>query len=288
MNQLPHLILTVLIAALVAALVPHARTTAPTKHETAFERVMRTRTLRCAYGIWPPLMKMDPNTKKLSGIDYEIVESIGRVASLKIDWQDEVGVGAVPDQLESGKQDVMCVTLWENARRAQRLETTKPTYYMPLYAYVREGNHRFDNKAQPINDEKASIALVDGAAQKAIADGSFPKAKQYSLPPDTDASHSLLAVATGKADIVFADESAIADYNATNPKHKLRRVEGLPPLRIYGDVFAVAKRETELRDLLNAALDELRNDGTIDRILDSYKTASGAILRPAPVYTSAP
>ncbi len=283
-NIVSWLALVVAVVALGFVIVCPAGQQSAAKQETAFDRVMRTRTIRCAYTVWPPHFMIDPNTKEKSGIDYEVMEAIGRVTNLKIDWQAEVGIGVAAEQLQSGKQDVFCAALWENGRRAQRLDMSRPIDFMPLYAYVREENSRFDGNNSAINNENASIAVVDGSAQKAIADSLFPKARQYSLVGDVDPTQSFLVVGTGKADVVFSDQASIDDYNAHNPTHKLRRVTGASALRIYGDVFSVAKGEYGLRDLLSVAINELQNDGTLDRILDKYKVAAGSLLRVAKPY----
>jgi len=255
------------------------------KQETAFERVMRTRTIRCAYGVWPPRFIIDPAGNKLSGIDYEVMEEIGRVTGLKIVWDGEfAGPGVVADQLQSGKQDVCCVALWANGRRAQRLEMSVPVDYMPLYAFVRDGDVRFDNNIDAIDDDKVSIALADGSAQKAIADSNFPKAKRHAISQDQSTTETFLAVAMGKADVVFSDPSVIRDYNLRNPDRKLRRVPSLAPIKVFANIFGVAKGEFELRDLLSAAVQELQGDGTIDRILSKYETEPGGILRVAVPY----
>jgi len=256
------------------------------KQETAFERVMRNRTIRCAYGIWPPRFIVDPAANnKMSGIDYEVMEEIGRVTGLKIIWDGEfAGPGVVADQLQSGKQDVCCVSLWANGRRAQRLEMSVPIDYMPLYAFVREGDTRFDNNSDAINDEKVTIALADGSAQKAVADSNFPKSKRHAISQDQSTTETFLVVATGKADVVFSDPAVIRDYNAHNPEHKLRRVPSDKPIKVFADIFGVAKGELELRDLLSAAVQELQGDGTIDRILSKYETEPNALLRVAVPY----
>ncbi|MDD3182513.1 MAG: transporter substrate-binding domain-containing protein [Alphaproteobacteria bacterium] len=255
------------------------------KQETAFERVMRTQTIRCAYGVWPPRFIIDPTGKNLSGIDYEIMENVGRVTGLKIVWDGEfAGPGVVAEQLQGGKQDVCCVALWANARRAQRMEMSTPVDYMPLYAYVRDGDTRFDNKIESINDEHVTIALSDGSAQKAIADSTFPKAKRHAISQDQSTIDTFLAVATGKADVVFSDPAVIRDFNAHNPGRMLLRVPSDKPIKIFADILAVAKGEGELRDLLSAAVQELQGDGTIEHILNKYASEPGALLPVAVPY----
>jgi ABC-type amino acid transport substrate-binding protein len=256
----------------------------PTKKETAFERVMRTRTLRCGYSVWAPFFMIEPNTKAMSGTDYEIIEAIGKVANLKIDWQDEVGFGTFPEQLQSQKDDAFCVSVWISAARAQRVELTTPADYSPLYAYVRDGDTRFDNNLDAINNENVTITVIDGSAIKAVADGTFPKAKQFALPGDSDGSQMLMALAARKGDVTFDDEFTIHEYNDHNPDKKLRRVPSPNPVRIYGGAFSVGKGEWELRDELNAAIAELLGNGTIDRILSKYEVVPGSILHAAKPY----
>lgn len=41
--------------------------------ESSYDRVMRTRTLRCGYGIFQPMIMKDPNTRKISGIFVDIM-----------------------------------------------------------------------------------------------------------------------------------------------------------------------------------------------------------------------
>ena len=82
-----------------------------TQKESAYDRVIRTGTIRCGYFVWPPYFYKDPVTKKFSGGNYEIMEAIGKMLNLKIEWALEVGVGDVVTALNSDKFDVMCATV---------------------------------------------------------------------------------------------------------------------------------------------------------------------------------
>lgn len=249
------------------------------KKETAFNRVMRTRTIRCAYVVRPPHIIMDVNSNKISGIDYEIMEAIGKAADLKIEWQEEVGYGVFPEHLNSGKQDVFCSLVLISARRAQRVELSRPVEYMPLHAYVKNGDHRFDNNFQAINDAAVKIAVIDGSSQKAATDSAFPLASQYSLPGDSDNSQTTIAVAAGKADVVVSEDNTIHDYNKRNAEKALRRVPNSYPIRTYAEAFAVPKGELELVALLDSALQELDGNGVIDAIISKYEPVAGSIFR---------
>ncbi len=252
--------------------------------ETAFERVMRTRTLRCAYAVRPPFLVIDPATNQKSGISYDVMEAIGKIAHLKIEWNEEVGYGVFPEQLKAGKEDAFCLTLYKGIMRAQRVEMTTPVVYSPIYAFVRAGDTRFDGALGAINDEQVTIAALDGTPQKDLAESAFPRAKKYLLAGETGAPDVLLALVTGKADVYLSEQPIVLDYNAKNPDKPLKRVAGVPSVRVFGEAFSVAKGESELRDFLNTALQDLQNDGTLERILSHYVPKSDSAFYPATPY----
>ena len=272
-----------LIVALTAlanvALRPVQDGSASAKKETAFERVMKTRSIRCSYISRAHHFTIDPAAKQMSGIDYEVMEAIGKLTHLNIIWNEETGVGAFPELLSSGKDDVHCVTMWTNVARSTRVIASAPVLYTPVYAYVRADDARFDNNLEALNDESVTISVADSGTMKAIADASFPKAKQFAVTGLSTEAELLMNVATRKADATFADELAVHDYNKNNPDKQLKHIVGIAPLRTYSEAFDVAMGEWELRELLSAAINELHNNGTIDRILRQYENVPGEILR---------
>ena len=70
--------------------------------ESAFDRVMRTNTLRCGYWNWAPLFSVDTATEQQSGIFYDLMAYIGPAMGLKVEWTKEVtgqGPGVVWSRL---------------------------------------------------------------------------------------------------------------------------------------------------------------------------------------------
>ena len=134
--------------------------TQPAK-ETAFDRVVRTNVLRCGYGIWKPGLSKDPQTGKLSGIFYDYLEAIGQHTGLKIEWTEEVGWGDFPAALNSGRIDAMCFGAWPKAVSAREVLFTEPTYFLPINAYVRDGDTRFDGAIEKVNAPSIKISTMD-------------------------------------------------------------------------------------------------------------------------------
>lgn len=246
-----------------------------TVRETAFNRVMKTRELRCAYISRPNHFETDSATGQRKGMDYEIIEEAAKLLNLKVFWVEETGYGAYAEQLNSGKEDALCTTVWANSALAPRVLFTVPTIYSQLYTYVRQGDTRFDNNIEELNNEKYTVSVIDGSALKAVADKGFPKAKQIAAPQLSDDSLLMQDVIQNKADAGFFLGDIVARFNRNNPQKTLKRVTGVAPVKVFPEVFAVAIGEFELREVLAVALTELHNNGTIERIVQKYETSPG-------------
>lgn len=246
-------------------------------HQPAFDRVMKTGVLRCGYGIWAPGFTKDPHTGKPGGIFYDYLEAIGKHTGLKIEWAEEIGWAEYPESLNIGRVDAMCFGAWPRATLARRVMFTRPTYFLPVYAYVREGDTRFDNDATKINSPNIQISTVDAELSSELAASLFPKAKTLSMPQLTEASMLLVNVEMGKADVTFTDAWTGAAFMRANPG-KVRRVPLDHPLRMFGHTIPVAQGEVSLLSLLNTATDQIISSGEFDIILQKNSQVPGVLM----------
>ena len=268
-------------AAIVAKSVQPPSMAAP--KESAYERVIRTNTLRCGYGFWEPGLSRDPATGKIRGIFYDYLEAIGRHTSLKIEWTEEIGWGDFPAALNEGRIDAMCFGAWPKATTAREVLFTEPTYYLPINAYVHEGDIRFDHAIDKVNAPSIKISTMDSELSSELARSRFPEAQTLSVPQISDSSVLLLNVANGKADITFTDAWTGAAFMSKNPG-KLRVVALDRPLRLFGHTIPVARGEHSLVSLLNAATDEIMASGEFAAIVQRYETIPGVLLMQEPQY----
>lgn len=267
-----HLILAV-IAAVLASVVT-VKVMGPVggvseKKESAYERVMRTGVLRCSYGISPPNLSIDPNTKELSGSDKDILERVGKELGIQIEWVEEIGWGNVIQGLDTGRYDAFCGTVWADGPRRRNMSLVTPYYYMPMYAFVRAGDKRFDGDLSKINSESVTIGAVDGDVTYNAAKLDYPKARLAALPQTASLGEYFENVRTGKADVAFADRGTVEDYNKMND-NALAWVEGVPISKIYGNQIGVAAGEVRLKELLDGTVQHLINNGVIDEIMKKY------------------
>jgi hypothetical protein len=87
-------------------LAPHIPDIRAARKETSFERIQRTQTIRVSYAPYAPNVMVDPNTRQMSGIFYDIVNLIGQYLGMKIQWTEEVGWVKSPRDLS--RENMTC------------------------------------------------------------------------------------------------------------------------------------------------------------------------------------
>ncbi len=250
---------------------------------SVYDRVMRSQTLRCGYGPWPPFINKDPLTGQFSGIFFDYMEALGKSLHLKILWTEEVGNGEFIEALKSGRIDAMCASIWPSASRAREIDFVTPIYYSPIYAYSRIHDTRFDHHLDRINAPDISLVTVDGEIGDIIANEDYPKVRKISLPQSSSVSEAFMTLASRKADVVFANPAMFALYEAKNPRI-VQRIPANHPLRVFGNTIAITAGEDKLRQMLSTATVELLASGKIDSILNQYKPDSDSLLRVRPFF----
>jgi ABC-type amino acid transport substrate-binding protein len=275
MKKSSSLLLTVIIAAVTALAVtwiagPRTNVATPPVKESAYDRVMRTKTLRCGYVVYPQSLMKDPNTGKFSGIIYEITELLGKRIGLKVEWAEEVSFGGMIEGLKAGRYDALCLNGWNSGSYSPYLSQTIPLYYSALDAYTWEGNTRFDNNLAAANDPSVKISTIDGTATKVIADQNFPKAGQLTMPQMTDYITALVNVAEHKAELAFVERHLAAAFMTKNPG-KIRRIKNDKPIRYYANGLEMDIGEQKLLAMFNMTLEEMLGSGDVDAILARYQ-----------------
>lgn len=251
--------------------------------ETAYDRVMRTQTIRCGYFVGDPYFIKDPNSGALSGIWHDYLEAVGKALHFKIEWTEEIGLGDFGAALDSGRIDAMCLGIWVDPGRAKAADYVTPISYHAAYMWTREDDTRFDNAFDRINAEDVTITYLDGDIAEAVVAEDFPKAKRLTLPQLSSVTQALDNVATKKADVAIFTPEIVAQYNKSHDV-KLHRVKMAHPIRIFPESIAVKKGEDKLRRLLDYTTQFLIGNGKIDRILNRYESVPGSFMRTAKPY----
>jgi ABC-type amino acid transport substrate-binding protein len=242
---------------------------ADTPKESAYDHVMRTQTIHCGYAISPPILVQDPNTKIISGLDYDIWKIIGSELDLKVEFVEEVGYGNFIEGLRTNRYDAFCSGIWADPARIKFLSLTEPVTYSFLKAYVRTDNHRFDGNLEKIDSPDVTIPAVDGDVSVKMAQSRFPQAKIHYLPQTATVSEMIMAVQTKKADVVFLDQGMTKDFEAKNPG-VLRALTDVPAPYVFSSHFSVLSGEIQLRDMIDVVLRKMIDDGRMERLAKKY------------------
>ncbi|HAX91514.1 MAG TPA: hypothetical protein DCY07_04810 [Rhodospirillaceae bacterium] len=292
--KLSHLALVVVLSAATAfgvtkyaAPTTTTATESPAK-ETAFERVMKTNTLRCGYYVFPPVVMRDPNTGKMSGFTVDMMEAIAAKTGLKIEWTEESTFGNWIPALQSNRYDAMCAPMWSDMALGRETIYTRPLFYAGMYPLVRADDTRFDGPEalDKMNSPDVTILGQDGNSILFLAKEAFPKAKFFTVAAQVDGPSVIQNIMTGKADVVLLDRNGLAEYN----KHglNLKLIELPRPIKAQPFVLPVNRKETELREFLDNAVHDLLVSGTMDRLLTKWESEPGkTFLRVAPPFESA-
>ncbi|MGE3769589.1 MAG: substrate-binding periplasmic protein [Bdellovibrionales bacterium] len=281
MKILPTLVATILSAVLVIIALPYLPSVKQAARETAYERVMRTQTLRCGYGIWEPAILRDPNTGVLSGWMVDIMDAVAREAQLKVEWTEEVDWGQIGEALQSGRVDAMCAGIWATAGRGKIVGFTDPLAYTTIDAFVREGDTRFDADITAINDPAVRIAINDGDVTDEIARRFFPKAQRVAKPQIAGETLLFQEVVTNKADVTFTTATIFSGYNKIAPG-TLRRVAAAQPLLVNANVIGVSIHDPALQNLLNSTLRVLHANGAIREAMAKWYAPYPEAIRLVP------
>lgn len=253
--------------------------------ESAYDRVIRTNTLRCGYGSWEPGIAKDPQTGRMKGLFVDIVEEMARVSKITVEWVSEIDWGQIPESLRSNKIDAFCAGMAGDADRAKRLGYSIPMSYWSFDVIVRADDARFPADRPltlaDINKPEFATAYTEGDVLETIKQTELPDVRGVPLPPLGTPADNLMNVLTKKTDFVVFPRVMIQSYERANGNGKLRLLKMKTPLRVYGNVIAVDIHERELLGFINAGLSELINASSYDRIMAPYqKDYPGAFLKP--------
>ncbi|MDD5586643.1 MAG: transporter substrate-binding domain-containing protein [Alphaproteobacteria bacterium] len=281
---LGQILLIAIVAAAMTLLVMRAvgmqeQGSAVAKAESVYERVIRTRTVRCGYIIKPPFISKDPNTGKVAGLYVDFMEAFAEVTDLKIEWTSELNLGTYLEDLASGRYDMECAAGWQNAKRGQRAFYPQPYAYIPLIASVRPEDHRFDLDSAPMNSPEVRISTLDGDMAQFVRNIRFPKSQDISLPQTAAITDELLNVVTNKSDIALTDILTASKFLKNNPG-SIRIIKHNPPLYMVALSLSLPP-DIRLKQMADVATTQLLNTGKVEEILRKYETEPGQFLRVA-------
>ena len=217
---------------------------------------------------FPPYEFTDENGE-VAGIDAEIAAAVAEKLGMELDITDMAFESLIP-ALQAGTIDIVLAGMTVDPERADQVNFTD-SYATGVQVVIVPEN----SDIAPVEQEDGSLAVDLTGKTIGVQTGTTgdlyctddygqENVKQFDNGP-----LAVAALVNGQIDCVVIDQEPAKNYVAAN--------EGLKILdTAYANedyAAAISKDNTELLEQVNAAMQELKDDGTLQSIIDKYITA---------------
>lgn len=200
---------------------------------------------------------------KIVGIDAEIAQAIADKLGMELVIED-MDFGAIISAVETGKADMGLAGMTVTEDRLKSVNFSESYATGVQVIIVRE-----DSDIKSIDDLEGKMIGVqqdttgDIYASMDPAEGGYGKDHVTSYKSGAEA---VSALKTGKVDCVIIDNEPAKAFVAANDGLKIIEEE----FAVEDYAIAISKDNPELLEKVNKALKELKEDGTLDRIVAKY------------------
>ncbi len=231
-----------------------------------------------------PFAFIDEATGEAMGIEVDITkEALSRLGINEIEWKIMDWTVLMEELRKETTIDMVADGLFVTPERQEIIDFTNPLYYQGEALIVAS-----DSDISGKEDlEGKTVGTVTGWAYDAlldewVADGTIAEKKIFS--GETDA---ILALTQGAIDGALVDSAGAAYLLKKNPDAGFKMVEGYECESGGLSCSAVAFGNTDFLEEYNAVIDEMKNDGTMHKILDDWGLPESFNLEPAEDYQTA-
>ncbi|WP_106477686.1 transporter substrate-binding domain-containing protein [Phytohalomonas tamaricis] len=207
---------------------------------------------------------------KLTGFEIELGDALCAEAKLKCSWVEQSWDGIIPGLL-ARKYDAILSSMSITPEREKQVLFSEPYYLTPSIWVARK------DSAIDIDDKASLKGLTVGVQRGDIRDNYLSEfyADTLTIRRYATAEDVATDFEAGRLDLAMMDYPvALETLNFLSPDSPYQQVgPGIrEPERIFGKGAAVAfrKRDKELAEKFNQALETVKQDGTYDRLMKKY------------------
>ena len=206
-------------------------------------------------GAYEPYNYIDQATGQLTGYEIELGNELCARAGVTCEFVQNAWDSIIPN-LQSGNYDMIMAGMSITEEREQVIDFSQnyippaSSAYLALTADVAVG-------------EGAVIAAQTGTIQAGYVAESGATLLEFATPDETVA-----AVRNGEADAVFADKDYLAPIAADSNGALVLLAE---EVQLGGGVgIGLRETDTELKEKMNAAIQSMKDDGTINAMITKW------------------
>jgi PAS domain S-box-containing protein len=175
--------------------------------------------LRLGYAVEAPYAFVD-STGRVTGAIPELAREVARRLGVPVTFVQS-DFGALLDQLEEGRYDVVAAGLFITPERARRVRFSVPSFQTTDAALVRRGNPKRLHSLDDVRAAGATVVVLAASVEEVLA-------RRAGIPPDRtiavpDGAAARRALESGRADLLLNSECGLAGPGG--------RVRGGPALR---------------------------------------------------------
>lgn len=207
-----------------------------------------------------PFEFVDEKTNQVAGFDVDIMKAIGEVIGYEVQYLNLAWDGLIPSLL-NGNIDVIASGMSITEDRAKQVNFSEPYFVSGLTMMIRKENNTFKT-FDDLAGKNISVQISTTGDFKAEE---IPGAKvlRYNTSPE-----SLQNVIMYTADACILDLPVAEAYLAKNPNAPLKNLGVLSDDDHFG--LAMRKKDTDLLEQINAALEQIKADGTYDELVAKW------------------
>lgn len=220
--------------------------------------------------ITEPFEYHDPDTGELIGFDIDTAEYIADKLGVELEWVEMPFANLIP-ALQDRKVDMIIAAMYIKPEREELVDFSEPYINTGLVMVARPGLQAQVETVQDLAGLKVGVKIgATGAelAQELIAGGIALESVEYK-----DTFDSFLDLEVGRVDVVFNDYLNTLVYiknSQSDIKIVTNEAGEVNFLSQAGLGIAVYQGDRELLDLINAALMEMSQDGSFDRLYENW------------------
>ncbi len=224
---------------------------------------------------YPPASFYAPDGRTIVGFEPDLAAALGRVLGVRFQFVT-VDFTALLPQLKRHKIDVAMASMTDNAEREQHADFVN-YFQAGTSIIVQRGNPEgisalkdLCGKVVAVEEQTTQVDLLQ-RTQKGC------QGKRIDIRTYADNAAALVQLRTGRAVAVLSDYPPavhVSTDQRTSAKYQLAASTQYEPSP-YG--IAVAKDQTQLRDVLRDALERLMRSGDYSDILQRWGVPSGAV-----------
>ena len=216
---------------------------------------------------FPPYEFYDDATGEVVGIDAEVAAAICAKLGCELEIVD-MDFDAIIPAVTTGKIDFGMAGMTVTEERLQSVDFTTSYATGIQSVIVKE-----DSDIASVDDLFAEganhkIGVQKGTTGDIYCSGDIEEAGLGTIERYKNGTDAVLALTSGKVDCVVIDNEPAKNYIAANEGLKILDTE----YAVEDYAIALAK-DSELTEKINAALEELIADGTVQAIIDKYIAA---------------